>query len=207
MNTTRRQTRPGNESANVAPWRLGMPRRAFWGLLIGALVVALALPLLTLWRASAEGLAARACIWPTLPRAGTAAQILVVMPASAAKSVQDGAPTMQVETTMPGMAMPAEWVSENAAPQELRGEATFTAPINVSMPGTWEARVTMRAMGRPVWHDTITFDAQPSGWKNLPLSAQSAGASAPCAVSPSATSTSQRASVIASQTDLMDWAT
>lgn len=176
------QMRAAARSA-AAPWRLGAPRRAFWGLLISALVVALALPLLTLWRASAVGLEARACIWPAQPRAGASAQILVVLPASAASSLQNDAPTVQVEATMPGMAMPTVRVSENTPPQQLRGAATFTAPITVSMPGSWVAQVAVRALGRPVWRDTIAFRAQPGGWNNLPLSAQSAGASDPCAAS------------------------
>lgn len=179
MNTASRHTRADSPDAPVSSWRLGAPRRAFWGLLIAAIVVALALPLLTLWRVSAAGLEARACIWPAQLRAGATAQILIVMPASAASSVRDGAPNVQIDATMPGMAMPAVEVSDNAPPQRLHGSATFMAPITVSMPGSWVAHITVRALERTVWRDSLTFHVQPGGWSSRPLSSQSAAAHCP----------------------------
>lgn len=184
MNVGSRHPEAADHGMAATMWRLGPPRRAFWVLLIGALVVSLALPLLTLWRASAAGLEARACMWPAEPLAGAPAQVLIVVPASEAGSVRDGAPNVQIEATMPGMTMPSLQVSDNAPPQRLQGSEVFMAPISVPMSGTWVAQVTVRALGRPVWHSAITFRARSGSWNALPLSTQSASAATLCASPP-----------------------
>ena len=181
MNARSRISPGGDHDATILMWRMGAPRRAFWVTLIGALAFSLALPLLTLWRGSAAGLVAHACMWPAAPRAGTPAQVLVVIPPSEESSVRDGSPTVLVEATMPGMAMSPEQASVNDPPQRMQGEDVFMASLAVPMPGTWRAQVTIRALGRPVWRSTLTFQARAGGWDALPLSTQAAGAGSFCA--------------------------
>jgi hypothetical protein len=63
---------------NIRPG--GTIRAVFWLALAAVLIIALALPLSALWRASTAALTARACVWPVSPRAGAAAQALIVIP-------------------------------------------------------------------------------------------------------------------------------
>ena len=176
----------GDRQATATPLRPISPRRAFWALLLGALVLSLALPVCTLWRASASGLAARSCMWPEDPRAGTPAQALVVVPSQAAKAIQSrGSPSLQVVLTMPDMAMRSDTVTVTGPAQHLQGAAVFAASVLIPMPGSWLAQVTLRAGGVSVWRGSFVFQAHASGWHSLPLSTQSGGSGQLCAAAPS----------------------
>ncbi len=181
-----------NTRSPATAWRPEAPRRAFWALLTGALILSLALPLVTLWRASAaSGLTARACMWPAEPRAGAPAQVLIVAPGSAGRALeQAGALAVQVVATMPAMTMQTDEASAAGTAKHLQGATVFTAPLTVSMPGSWVAHITVRATDGPVWSGALVFQARASGWDALPLSAQPAGAAQLCAAPTTALSQS-----------------
>jgi hypothetical protein len=139
-------------------WRV---RKGIWGLLAGALLVALALPTATLWHAATSAMAAHAYVWPAVPRANEPAKLIVVLCQNADKSATDGPwAQTQAEWDMVTMAMGTHPV---AVPGSPRNPGVFTIPLQLGMAGVWWAHVTLRAPGRPAWQTQLQFTVLPPG--------------------------------------------
>jgi hypothetical protein len=169
------------------PWRV---RPAFWMLLIASVLSTLLAPAFVLWRASALPLAARACLWPSVPRDGSPAFVLVTLTNPRDRSAVHG-PWAQlvVNWDMTTMPMGTRAVvmhgpsTESAAPTQADASRVFVIPLRLSMSGPWWARVSLQTPGRPTWVSELRFMVGPQGSASA---GQSTLPRAPCATASTA---------------------
>jgi hypothetical protein len=147
---------PTGEPSNLA---FGRVRGAFWALLAGALIVALALPIVALWHEASSAVLARACLWPASPHLGQQVRVVVVVPDATDRAAAQGpwAHTV-VAWDMETMAMNTHPLAVAGSP---RNPGTFTIPLDVPMAGPWWARVSLHAPGRPQWQTVLHFTVLP----------------------------------------------
>jgi hypothetical protein len=148
------------------PFRFERVRPGVWLLLIGSLLVALAMPLLTLWHAASSPLKAQVCLDPQTPE--TVRLVVSVPDATDRDAVAGPWAHLHVEWDMMTMPMPTR-------PIDLDGTAaqagTFAVPLQVPMPGPWWADLTLQTPGRPDWHTRIHFTV--TSGRGLPQSTPS----------------------------------
>jgi hypothetical protein len=153
--------------------RSGEIRWSIWLLLIGSLLVALAMPLLTLWHAALSPLTAQVCIWPATSQVPETTRIVVTIPGAADRAAVAG-PWAHLHVTWDMVGMPMA-----THPIDLDGTAnqagTFSVPLHVDMPGPWWVDLVLQTPGRPDWHTLVHFTVASSG--NIsPVGISSAGA-------------------------------
>jgi hypothetical protein len=140
----------------------GHVRRKIWAILAATLVLALAVPLGTLWHATLIPLRAQACVWPTVPRAGSTAYLVVALPDPTDRTAVAG-PWAQVSVSwdMPAMAMDKHPVVAHGSPNRASDTASFAIPLRLDMAGPWWIRVTLRTPGRPAWQSAMQVAVLP----------------------------------------------
>ncbi len=159
--------------------RLGQVRRRIWLLLAAALFVAMALPLLALWRAASSPLQAEVCVWPPIPQAQEIIQVVVTLPrATDQEAVAGSWAHLQVEWDMTTMPM-------STNPITLAGDQShagaFTIPLHMNMAGPWWVDLTLQAPGRPDWHSHFQMMVAPPGVAGTThLSSSASEMPAPC---------------------------
>jgi hypothetical protein len=165
----------------------GHVRRQIWAMLAATLTVALAVPLVMLWHSALVPLRAQACVWPTVPRAGSVAYLVVALPDATDRTAIAG-PWAQVSVSwdMPAMPMGEHPVVAHGSPNGASGATPFAIPLHLDMAGSWWVRATLRTPGRPAWQSSMRIavlpplaDASPSSETHAPL--QVFADSVPCA--------------------------
>jgi hypothetical protein len=136
----------------------GGVRGVFWALLAGALLLALALPVASLWRAASSALDVRACVWPAAPRLGAPARLVVVLPDAADRAAVHGPwARLVAEWDMAAMSMGARRATISGPLATAREPAAFAVPLHLDMAGAWAARIVLSTPGRPAWETTLRF--------------------------------------------------
>lgn len=159
--------------------RFGQVRPGIWVLLIGTLVVALALPLFSLWHAAFSPLQAEVCLWPPTPQAHASTQMVVTLPDAADRDAVAGSwAHLQVAWDMETMPM-------GLHPLLLSGNAShagsFSIPLRLDMAGPWWVDLTLQTPGRPDWHAHFQFTVAPPGVTAQTMLVQPGGNTpAPC---------------------------
>lgn len=173
----RQQRTSKTPTASDAPFpHFGTTRKGFWLLLIVTLLIAFALPLLSLWHASSSALHARACIWPATPRANASAQLLVVLSDKADHAAVQGTwAQVSAEWDMTNMEMGPDQRTVHGPPHALGNIGAFEVPLRLDMAGPWSVHVTLRTPGRPAWQAVLQFSvlspaiSTPSAGESLTL--------------------------------------
>lgn len=136
----------------------GPVRGAFWALLAVALLLALALPLASLYRAASSALDAHACVWPPIPHLGAPAQLLVVLPEAADRAaMRDPWARLEAEWDMVAMRMGARRATVSGPSLADHAAGSFAVPLHLDMAGAWTARISLSIPGRPAWETTLGF--------------------------------------------------
>lgn len=133
-------------------------RRSIWGILLAAVLVAVAIPVTNLWHASSVALHAHIYLSPAAPRAGEPAQIVVVLANPTDRAAVQGPWAKAVARwDMLSMTMGAR---QRAVPGTAATEEVFTIPLCLDMAGPWWAHIVIQTPGRPEWHSSLQFDVQ-----------------------------------------------
>ena len=139
--------------------RLGQVRRRIWLLLAIALLVTLALPLLTLWRAASSPLQARVCLWPPLPQAKEPIQVVVILPDATDQDAVAGSwAHLQVAWDMATMPMGIHPIIVGG---DQSHAGAFSIPLHMDMAGPWWVDLTLQTPGRPNWHSHFQLMVAP----------------------------------------------
>jgi hypothetical protein len=157
--------------------RFGQIRWIVWVFLVSSLLVALSLPLLTLWHAASVPITAQVCLWPPTPQARETLRLVVSVPDATDRDAVAG-PWAHLHVAWDMVTM-----SMDTQPLDLAGTAaqagTFSVPLQVNMPGSWWADLTLQTPGRPDWHTRVHFTVAGSADTPQTTSASRAGASVP----------------------------
>jgi hypothetical protein len=145
-------TRTGREST----LRFEQVHGVYWALLAGALLLALAAPMATLWRTGASPLHARACLWPSAPHADAPTYLFVALSDAADRTAVQG-PWAEVKVSwdMTTMRMGTPPVAVHGPLQQGDRAGLFAIPLRLTMVGPWWIHVTLRTPGRPVWQTAL----------------------------------------------------
>lgn len=157
--------------------RFGHVRLIVWVFLVSSLLVALSLPLLTLWHAARAPIRAQVCLWPPTPQVRETVRLVVSLPDATDRDAVAG-PWAHLHIAWDMVTMPMD-----THPLDLAGTAaqagTFSVPLQVGMPGSWWADLTLQTPGRPDWHTRVHFTVAPSEDTPQTTPASRAGASVP----------------------------
>jgi hypothetical protein len=149
-------------------------RLRVWFLLLGSLLVASAMPLLTLWHAASSPLTAQVCL---ASQTRETVQLVVSMPDATDRDAVAG-PWAHLHVVWDMVTMPM-----STRPIDLAGTAaqsgTFAVPLQVPMPGPWWADLTLQTPGRPDWHTHIHFTVASPGDEPQPTASPGGGVSVP----------------------------
>lgn len=130
-------------------------RRGFWLVFAAALLLALALPVATLWHASTAPLRVQTCVFPAVPRVGQPAWVVVV-PADAADRTALEGPWARLVTRWDMVSM-----SMGTLRRTISGSAAaagvFAVPLELGMAGVWRAQIALTTPGRPQWQQSLRF--------------------------------------------------
>jgi hypothetical protein len=142
------------------PWRV---RPAIWLLMCGSIILTLLAPTVVLWRDSALPLAARACLWPAVPRFGAPAYVVVTFSNDRDRTAVNG-PWAQlvIHWDMATMPMRTRQVvlhgpSSQSSPAQATHTDAFVVPLQPTMVGAWWARISLQTPGRPTWSSELRF--------------------------------------------------
>jgi hypothetical protein len=138
----------------------GQVRRAFWALLIVALVLATAVPTALLLRAASTALQVRACLWPPAPHAQSTVYVVVTALDVTDRTALHG-PWAQVaaDWDMLTMAMGRRHAARSGPSAD---HDTLAVPLVLSMAGPWWAQVRVQTPGRPTWQTQLAFSVLPA---------------------------------------------
>jgi len=136
-------------------------RGVFWALLVGAVLLALALPAQHVWRAASSTLELRTCIWPASPQVGQTVRLFVIPRTDDDRLAIAGPWTTFVVTRgMREMAM-------DTRPLVLDGRVTdqsaLALPLRLDMAGTWWIQLAVHTRGRPTWQTFVPLTVLPAG--------------------------------------------
>lgn len=133
-------------------------RRSIWGILLVAVLVAVAVPTTSLWHASSVALQAHIYVSPATPRADEPAQLVVVLTNPTDRAAVQGPWAKAVARwDMLSMTMGAR---QRVVPGVAATTKVFTIPLCLDMAGHWWAQIVIQAPGRPEWHSSLQFDVQ-----------------------------------------------
>lgn len=134
-------------------------RQSIWGILLAAILVAIAIPATHLWHASSVALHAHVYLSPAAPRAGEPAQLIVVLADPTDRAAVHGPWAKAVARwDMWSMTMGAQ---QRAVPGIGTTSEELTIPICLDMPGDWWAQIVIQTPGRPEWRSSLQFNVQP----------------------------------------------
>jgi hypothetical protein len=135
-------------------------RKAVWLIFIGAVVLALAMPVAVTMQQSTAALELRVSIWPAHPRAGEAAHLVVSLVQANDRAAARG-PWAQLVATwdMTTMDMGTQHAIVQGA-QNDNGE--LTVPLQLTMSGFWLVHATFQTPGRPTWHGMVQVMVAPA---------------------------------------------
>src|SRR5690348_13080652 len=135
-----------HEATELSPGRV---RRVFWIGLVATILLALTIPLVTLWRDTTTALRVRASIEPESPIVGEAAHVVIVVSDAADRAdVQGPAAQIAARWDMLTMTMGAR---EIALPGPLGHSDELSLPLHLDMAGSWWVQVAVQVPGRPAW--------------------------------------------------------
>jgi hypothetical protein len=142
--------------------RFGGVRRSVWALLIAAVVLALLVPTVTIWRAAHATIAASAFVWPAAPTVGHPAELCVVVSDATDRAAVHG-PWGQIVAAwdMPTMRMQQQ---RQAKPGDSASSGSYAIPLTLEMAGSWRVQVALQTPGRPEWQTSLAVvvrDASP----------------------------------------------
>jgi hypothetical protein len=142
--------------------RFGGVRRSVWTLLIAAVLLALAVPTVTIWHAAHASITARAYVWPAAPTVGHPAELCVVVSDATDRAAVHG-PWGQIVAAwdMPTMQMQAQ----RQAQQGDSATGAYAIPLTLEMAGAWRVQVALQTPGRPEWQTSLAVlvrDASPT---------------------------------------------
>ena len=136
--------------------RFEQVRGVYWALLAGALLLALAAPMVTLWRTAASPLHAQACLWPSAPHADALTFLFVALSDTADRTAVQGPwAEVLVNWDMTTMRMGTRPVVVHGPPEQVDHAGLFAIPLRLTMVGTWWIHITLRTPGRPVWQTAL----------------------------------------------------
>ncbi len=137
----------------------GRVRRVFWIGFVAAILLALSVPAVTLWRDAATALQVEAYIQPASPRAGEAAHVVIVVPDAADRTdILNPASQIAARWDMLNMTMGTR---ESALPGPPSHSDSLTLPLHLDMPGPWWVQVAVHVPGRPAWQTRLDITVQP----------------------------------------------
>lgn len=135
-------------------------RKAVWLIFIGAVVLALAMPVAVTIQQSTAELEVRISIWPAHPQAGEAARLVVTLIQANDRATARG-PWAQLVATWDMTTM--DMGAQQAVVQGAVGDnGTFTVPLYLTMSGFWQVHATFHTPGRPTWHGTVEVMVAPA---------------------------------------------
>lgn len=141
--------------------RFGHVRWIVWLFLGGSLLVALSMPLLTLWHAAHSPLTAQVCLWPPSPQTREAVRLVVSVPNATDRDAVAG-PWAHLHVAWNMVTMPMD-----THPIDLDGtagqEGTFSVPLQMDMAGPWWVELKLQTPGRPAWQTQVQFTVASSG--------------------------------------------
>ena len=160
--------------------RFGHVRLIVWMFLVGSLLVALSMPLLTLWHAAVSPITVQVCLWPPTPQARETVRLVVLVPNATDRDAVAGPwAHLHIEWDMVTMPMATH-------PLDLAGTAeqdgTFSVPLQMEMAGPWRVELTLQTPGRPAWHAQVEFIVASSAGVLKVTPGPSGGAVAVCNV-------------------------
>lgn len=135
-------------------------RKAVWLIFIGAVVLALAMPVAVTLQQSTAALEVSVSIWPAHPRAGEAAHLVVSLAQANDRAAARG-PWAQLVATWDMTAM--EMGTQHAIAQGAQNDnGVLTVPLQLTMSGFWLVHATFQTPGRPTWYGTVQVMVAPS---------------------------------------------
>src|SRR5579862_5334599 len=145
--------------ASASGEQFGRVRGVFWVLLVLAIMLALAAPVSVYYQEATSALAARACLWPSIPRAGAPARLVIMLPPGR-DSADTRGPWAQASAQWDMVAM--EMGQRHAAVSGASAQnGAFVLPLTLNMAGVWRAQVSLQTPGRPLWRTAIQFATAP----------------------------------------------
>jgi YtkA-like len=134
-------------------------RKTIWLMFAASLVLALAVPVVTVAHEQWLTLQARASVWPDHPQVGSTAHLIVSL-ADTRDQAAVGGPWAELVAawSMPEMAMGTERATLQGA---ANGDGSFEVPLQLTMAGRWSIQVTLQTPGRPTWHGSVTIIVSP----------------------------------------------
>ncbi|WIG60429.1 MAG: hypothetical protein OJF49_003177 [Ktedonobacterales bacterium] len=135
-------------------------RRTVWGVLALAVLLALALPVATVWHAASRPLQVHAYLWPSTPHAGQTPQVIIVLTDDADRTATDG-PWAEVAAIW-DMATMTMGTRSATLPGNAHQAGAFALPLHVDMAGHWWVRVSVSTPGRPMWQTSLQFTVLPA---------------------------------------------
>jgi len=138
--------------------RFGGVRCSVWALLIAAVLLALAVPTMTIWHAAHAAIDANAFVWPAAPTVGHPAELCVVVSDPSDRAAVHG-PWGQIVAAwdMPTMAMQEQ---RQAKPGDSTSGGRYAIPLTLQMAGPWRVRVALQTAGRPEWQTSLAVNVR-----------------------------------------------
>lgn len=139
--------------------RTASARKAVWLIFIGALVVAMALPIATTLHQGSTTLQAEVSVWPAHPRADQRAHLIISLVQTTDRAAAGG-PWAQLVATwdMATMKMGTQRVAVQGREDD---NGIFTVPLQLTMAGSWWIHAILETPGRPAWHGAIEIMVAP----------------------------------------------
>ena len=135
-------------------------RGAIWLFLMSVILVSLAVPAQSVWRAATSELQLRTCLWPAGPQVGQIARLFVVpRTADDHRAVAGPWATFVVTRRMQEMAMETDKVVREGQVTERSALALALQP---EMAGTWWIRLVVRSRGHPTWQTLMPLTVLPA---------------------------------------------
>ncbi|MGO8950187.1 MAG: hypothetical protein ACLQUY_21525 [Ktedonobacterales bacterium] len=139
--------------------RAASARKGVWLIFMGAIVVAMALPIATTLRQSSTTLEAQVSVWPAHPRAGQDARLVISLVQVTDRAAARG-PWAQLVATWDMATM--DMGTQRAAVQGAQDDnGIFTVPLHLDMAGPWWIHATLQTPGRPAWHGAVEIMVAP----------------------------------------------
>ncbi len=144
--------------------QLGHVRKGFWALLALTIVAAFALPISVYYTTTTTSLVAHLCLWPTVPAVDTPTRLIILL-APGRDSADTQGPWAQASAQWDMLSM--EMGQQRAAVSGADASyGIFVLPLSLQMVGSWRATVRLQTPGRPLWQQSIQFDARPQATRS-----------------------------------------
>jgi hypothetical protein len=128
-------------------------RKIVWLIFLGAVVLALAIPVAVTVKQSTAALEVHVSVWPAHPQAGEAAHLVFSLIQANDRAAARG-PWAQLVATW-GMTTMQMGTQQAVVQGALDDDGSFTVPLHLTMSGFWLVHATFQTPGRPTWHGTV----------------------------------------------------